>query len=245
MNHHTDEHNTPSEAHATSGSTGKPLHPESHDPVSVPFGVGGVGLGAEPSMEPAADPYGPAGHSAGRGFLLVVLLAAIAGGTLYAMRVTASAKVRAVASTVDEAKVTDALKRLTGGKTNASGELAAIFADTDDVLIRFIHDPTKKHVDLANLQMNPFELRLVRKAPAEDAQPAKPKGPDPNELLRAELAKLKLQSILVGNPSLAVINGQVVRDGDQVGSFVVTAVNRGGVELAANGNTYTLTMEKP
>ena len=62
--------------------------------------------------------------------------------------------------------------------------------------------------------------------------------------IKAELEGLKLQSLLSGRKSLAVINGKVYNDGDNVGSFTITAINPTGVRLTADGNTYTLVMEK-
>ena len=61
--------------------------------------------------------------------------------------------------------------------------------------------------------------------------------------LRGEVDRLQLQTVMIGRTPMALIGDEIVRVGDRIGSFTVTAIRPGAVELSAEGNMYTLMME--
>ncbi|MDH3583615.1 MAG: hypothetical protein OER86_05315 [Phycisphaerae bacterium] len=190
------------------------------------------------------------------GVLPLVGVLMLGAGVLWAMSMASRLEPMNGTATQDEEKIDLALQRLNGDqyrRANLGNEaLNQLFQDTDQVVSLFTDSPTKNQVDLDNLKKNPFELLLVGNGPKKTDEPAAAAtasaGKSAEEAivkrLRDDLNKLKLQSVISGGGrSLAVINGQVVREGEVVGEFTITAIGRLGVRLTAEGNTYTLTMD--
>lgn len=107
------------------------------------------------------------------------------------------------------------------------------------------------------LAKNPFELgsTTATAAPASEdqslaeaqrqAEMARQARADRLEQIQSGLAMLHLKSAMEGRVPLARINDQTVRVGDTVGEFfTVKRIDGRSVELAADGQTYTLTMSE-
>lgn len=206
----------------------------------------------DPSMEAAkadVDFAGPPPKS-NHGALLIALVLAIGAGSLYAMRMAGGAMSGDGTIAEAEQRVEMALARLAGkendGPDTDAGRLAALFKDTDDVLAMFANDPTAKQVKVEQLQKNPFELTVVRKVSpdSKDVETVDREQELQMKRIRDELQRMDLQTIMSGRVPMAVVSGKVVREGDQFGSFTVTAIRPQKVELSAEGNTYTLTMKE-
>jgi len=234
-----------------SSAGGAPI-PQGDDAVQMPLGLGEGGFDADLTD---AGPTAGSGEGRGRAFLPLIVIVLVAFGTLYGMRVTGGIDGSDREAAAAEKKIELALKRFTGGADPSDPavrqSLDALFSDTEDVVARFADDPTRRQVELEHVKKNPFELILAKKPKSENPASAeavkaidKVKQQRLKEL-KQELEKLKLQSVMHGKVALAVVNGKVVREGDTIGSFAITSISPYGVKLAAEGNIYTITMQKP
>ena len=185
------------------------------------------------------------------GMMLIIMVLLIAAGVLGVMRMTGGVAGADKSLAEAEKKIDQALKKLAGtsepGAAPAAG-IEAIFKDADSVVTMFASDPSQKQVAPEQLQKNPFELFVAAKPAGGTSDSAAAIDKMKAERLKQihkELEDLKLQSLLSGRKSLAVINGKVYNEGDMVGSFTIVSISPSGVRLTADGNTYTLQMEKP
>ena len=181
--------------------------------------------------------------------VVVGIILVISGGTLWVMRMTGSSAAPAdQAVTKAETKINEALKKLAaagseGGKLSR-GSIEALFQDADQVVSLFANDPVKSQIAVEELRKNPFAMASAA-VEEKDAPPdvASQQRQERLRKLQDELARLKLQSVLAGaKSSLAVVNGEVVRKGDTIGSFTVQEVVSGGVKLAADGQSFELVL---
>jgi hypothetical protein len=103
-----------------------------------------------------------------------------------------------------------------------------------------------RQVPLADLRVNPFQVAMeARQQQVQEKEGAKATAADTEEArkekLRAAAAGLKVGSILVsGQSSLAVINGNVCRAGDEVEGFRVDVIEANCVGLSAQGMSFEL-----
>ena len=233
------------------------------DPIGLDVGDGNspqvplsmlTGDGTEMPGAPSYDSSFAQKKSGLGGMILIVMVLLVGGGVLMAMRMTGGVAGADKGLAEAEAKIDQALRKLTmkpaaGADAGAANNsLESLFKDADTVVHMFANDPSQKQVTLEDLQKNPFELFVVKRPAGPGSETA-----DALEKLKAqrlvqikkELSTLKLQSLLNGRNSLAVINEKVLREGEAIGSFTVTSITPTGVRLTAEGNTYTLSMEKP
>ena len=188
-----------------------------------------------------------------QGTLLLLLVLAVASGTLWAMRKTGTVPGADTAIQAAEEKIEQALARLRGTDLANPAidpkQLETLFGDTDQVIAMFVVDPTQNQVPIENIQKNPFALTLLTpNAEAEDgsADPALDRANEQRfRHLRAELKGMKLQSVMTSNHTpMALIDNKVVRPGDEIGSFKVVGIDSEAVRLRADGKNFTLTMER-
>ncbi len=188
------------------------------------------------------------------GVLMLVIVLAVAGAALFAMRLTGSVAQRDGAVQAAELQIEQALATLTGQAAPQPGTAAedAPLQTTEQVIARFADDPTDKQVDLDHLRKNPFALRLAARTSTQTAghADAPASGVDMADQLRAkklraEVDRRQLQTVMHGRVPLAMVDGQVVREGDTLGSFRVAAIEQMAIVLDAEGNTYRLSMEQP
>lgn len=182
--------------------------------------------------------------------LILLLVAAVGGGSLWAMRAGGSIGGNDSSLAVVETKIDMALQRLGNKNQIGSGaaNLDALFKDTDQIVAMFAHDPTRKQVPVESLAKDPFELYAEDKpavaAPGKAAAAEDKSKAEKLRIARDEFSRLKLQSLLSGGAtSLAVINGRVVKEGEELGSFKVVSISSSGVRLICDGAAYTLSMD--
>lgn len=208
---------------------------------------------------PGFEDLSPPKKNGVSGMMVLLLAVLVGGGVLWAMRMAGTGDPVASSGSAAEEKIEAALARLGGGEAgNDSGAatrhaLDALFRDTDDIIAMFADDPTRNQVGLEELQKNPFRLMLPRREPraGEPDQPQEPvdeaarQREQRMQQLRREHGNLRLQSVLTGNPSLAVIGGEVLKVGDRIGSFEIVAIGSREVRLKAEDETFTLSLSAP
>ncbi len=249
------------------GGTGRVLTVED-DAAQMPLNMlTGTGGGGGPRSENAAPTIGDTGEDFSwvdaqpkkrssankRGLMLLLAVAVIGGGVLYGMRLVGGSETRDPAADEAAKKIESVLAELanksSAGASNTN--VNAMLQDSDKIISLFAADPTKKQIEVDQLQKNPFEIFVPRAetvpgAPAPAIVDAVDRVKEEKiRKIKLELETLKLQSLMSGNPPLAVVSGKILREGDPIGPFVIAAIKPTGVTLTAEGNTYTLAMTKP
>ncbi len=212
------------------------------------IGRGDGGIGEEGYVSESA---------AGRGgllsntTLLIVVVAVVAAGSLYLMRATqgdlsASQELQEI-----EAKIDTTLNRLNVPSLLPAGDpllaenLSALLTPTEDAASIFNHDVRDQQVPIEDVKKDPFSLALdnntldvsgVNNAADQfDRKVAK---------YREELHKLDLQSIMLGSRRIAVIGGEFYQQGDSLGSFRITGIEKFTVHLEAGGTPFELKLQE-
>jgi hypothetical protein len=212
-----------------------------------------TGDGLESSMGVGAA-TGPAKKKINEGMLLLAVVLAVAAGVLFLMRKTGAATIDQSLAAV-ELKIEQALAQagVVNGASPAGDAkgLEAFLRNSDDVVALFLNDPSNKQVAPENLKKNPF-YRLIALKPSDDKpQIVQTMTAEQREQqlrqqqLRAEVSMLQLQTVMQGRTPIAVISNRVVREQETLGSFTVVAIEPRSVVLAADGNSYRLTMKTP
>ncbi len=237
-------------------------NPEIDDAASQDDGASSLSLMggvAKPEGLPAVDfdldAMKASRQKISQGTLILLLVAAIAGGTLYAMRLSQGELNANAVSTEVMKKIETALARTTAGVTPGatSGGTAQVtpvrstFRDTESIVKVFNADVSKSQVPIEYVQRNPFALAVETTV---EATPGKPSTTDAVRLrelqkkLESEFNGLKLQSVMASaRIPVVVIDGQFYKEGQQVGSFTITRIHDRGVDLQAEGLTMTLSMQ--
>ncbi len=170
--------------------------------------------------------------------LLIVIVALIAGGLLFGMRLTQRGN-NAQTETEQLTKIQTFIRKAENpglvDKTDAQhpDNLKGLFADTDTIVSKIATEYPEKAVDLGDVQKNPFQLAMLG---GGDSEPTL----DDTERQRAqvftaldnEFRGFELQSIMgSGRRSVAVIDGEIYRVGQRIGSFTVAGIQAGRVGL--------------
>jgi hypothetical protein len=181
--------------------------------------------------------------------LLVVVVAVVATASLYLMRATqgdlsASAELEEI-----EAKIQTTLTRLNSPNLLQEGDpllaenLNALLTPTEDMTAIFEHDVRDQQVPIEDVKKDPFSLALGDDSLA--AANITGTGDDLGRKLekyRTELRGYALQSIMAGSRNIAVIGGEFYKQGDTLGSFRITAIDKFAVYLEAAGAPFELTL---
>lgn len=187
-----------------------------------------------------------------KGTLLILLIAMIGAGSLYAMRasqtdMSTNEKMRKI-----EADVENKLIEIKGNSDFAA-DFSTNNSVTDEILGHLTNNATEKQVPVEFTKKNPFvrpakkvEVKVADTGPKiDESEVAKQR--ERERLLRnlkKELDGLTLKSVLPnGSRSVAVIGSKVVQVGHTVGSFKVTKIANVTVTLTAAGETFNLTLE--
>lgn len=208
-------------------------------------------LGVSTESPLKLDDGTPAGASSRvpSGVLLLVVVLGVAAAVLYTMRLTGSVGKMDDAAKSAELQIEQALAALRGKTHGTAEDEPAGMDSTSQVIAMFADDPTAKQVDPDQLSKNPFALRAAARDGTTTASVDAPDVDMGAQLqarkLRDEVSRMQLQTVMHGRVPLAVISGQMVREGDRFGSFRVAAIERMAVVLDSEGNTYRLTMETP
>jgi hypothetical protein len=214
-----------------------------------------VNLGTE-SEAPAAAELKPAEQAApvrrrsgGSPFLtrtnlglLVMFAAGILG--MYALRLRQGPAAAMAGQNPEHAKVEAALNTLGAGGAGAAadgkGSAKAIVAE-------FYAAARQRQVDAKELLGDPFVPRNVEEAPPPaPVEVKKPEVKKPDEYEHALLAVkgLRLQSVLVGKQTTAMISSNLVTVGQTIKGWTVVRIDTREVELGWKDKTYVLEMPK-
>ncbi len=180
------------------------------------------------------------------GTMLVVILFVVAAGAIYTMRsMQSDLKSSGVAKEL-ELKVEQALARVMDTTLPASDPLNReqmdnLFKDTDSVLNMFSSDPKERQVPPEFVQKNPFVLPVFKSANEPQAEPVKEDNRRELELQR-EAVKYQVQSIMKGARPVAIINGDLYKAGQKLGSFTIVSIDDLSVTIEAEGFRHRLSM---
>ena len=117
------------------------------------------------------------------------------------------------------------------------------------VVERFYHDSRSRQIPLGDLRSNPFVFKPPpgkRKA-AVALGGTKPKKPavSPQWRQASEAARrMRLQSILFGQQTVAVISNNLLTEGQQIDGWTVTRIRPRSVTLKWKDRTFVLEMQK-
>lgn len=216
------------------------------EPIHLPLSAMIRPEGLPDASEADLQPPRPTFRFMNRGTLLILGLAALGLATIWGMRLGRGEVSSKLADSQIEARIEQALAKLTKPAGLADDDpllrknIQDLLSDTDSIVKMLANDPSKNQVPIEFVKKNPFQMGAETVADGG----AQRQG-DSAKKLNAEFAKLKLQSVVTGRMPLAMINDQMCRVGDRIGSFTVTAIrqNELAVDLAAAGTTFSLTME--
>lgn len=186
-----------------------------------------------------------------QGTMIIVLVAMIAGGALYAMRLgQAQIGADGVSSEI-MTKIEAALAKSAAYDSRDAAihqaSLKSSFRDTDSIVTMFNADVTRNQVPIEYVQKNPFALPVQAKVEtilSSDNPGDALRIKERQEKLVAEMDKFSLQSVMANaRIPVVVIDGQFLKVGQQVGSFTIVKIHDRGVDLVADGAQYTLSMQ--
>ncbi|MCC7408218.1 MAG: hypothetical protein IT442_09110 [Phycisphaeraceae bacterium] len=195
----------------------------------------------------------PPGRFMNQGTLLIFMAILVAGGSLYAMRLSRGDLTKSTNTSV-EAKIEQALAKLTRPEALRDKDplrpdnLKSVFQDTEAVVNMFSSDPAERQVPAHLLKKNPFRLYNPQPTDVDDGSDGR-RAEQELARLRDKLArdykKLTLNGINAGRIPIAVINGEMYRQGDKVGPFVIQSIRTEdfAVTLESSGLIFTLRME--
>ncbi len=186
-----------------------------------------------------------------KGTLLILLIALVGAGSLYAMRATQTdmsddAKMKKIQADVEN-KLVEIM-----GDTGFANELSSNAAVTDEILSHLTNNVTEKQVPVEFTKKNPFLLPQKKVAAKTDDGPKVDeselaKKREREQLLRKlnkELEGYTLKSVVPnGRRSVAVIDNKVLQVGMKIGSFRVTKIENVTVHLEAAGETFSMTLD--
>jgi len=98
--------------------------------------------------------------------------------------------------------------------------------------------------DLFDFDPSPYNRTQLPDFPNEQLRP-EPESPDSEAdvaLLRKQVNRLQLQSLMGGNPPVVMIDGRVLTTGDSVNGFQISAIDfsQGTVDFTQDGHTFRL-----
>ena len=223
----------------TDGDVAKPLSPMADDPMGEnPEHASAAAVAIELLGGTTIDQTLPDKkmRSIPESAALLLLVVAVAGGGLYAMRkMGLGSKLQFTSVQIDYQLGGDIL----------DGKVQDLLAD--------LRDNEIEQVPLSQVQKNPFQLignelsvaDVHRRNPNESAEEAERRRniEERQRMIIRAYADLNLNSILLGRVPVARISGQTVRIGDVVeGLFQVKTISAMAVDLEVDGKLYTLSL---
>jgi hypothetical protein len=142
-----------------------------------------------------------------------------------------------------QSAITELLEK--NGKTD---QLEGIFKDTDKLVKMFYSYLDGDAAAVPELSHDPFandEPRTTISPAGEAVQIVSSNAADAEKLRRVAetFSSLKLQTIMLGKPSMAVINNRMVQVGMKIGDLSVTAIEPSRVLLAYGDSKFELTLD--
>jgi len=133
-------------------------------------------------------------------------------------------------------------------KNGKAEQLEGIFKDTDKLVKMFYSYLDGDVSAVPELSHDPFaneEMHTTVTPAGEAVQIVSNNSQDAEKIRRvAETFNgLKLQTIMLGKPSIAVINNRMVQVGTKIGDLTVTAIEPSRVLMAYGANKFELTLD--
>jgi hypothetical protein len=196
-----------------------------------------------------------AGKSSGKmltqGTLLVLALAVVGGGSLYAMRITQGELSNDEGSKVIEERVEQALATaLAKGAWNNRAVIDELLGDTESALAAFTSDPVKHQVPIKYVKKNPFVMFAGEKKTNAEPEPKTAEGQHTrNEQLRRDrfmqqAKKLEVQAVMGGARPVAIINGKPLELGQSVQGFEIKKIEGLRVLVQKEGYLFMLAIKQ-
>jgi hypothetical protein len=210
--------------------------------------MGGI---ARPEGLPDADDFEFIDEAKGdskllsHGTLVVLMVFVVAAGALYLMRLSNNG-ITTQANAEVESRIDTWLAKVANPNAMAPEDplkkenLDELLGTTDEVLETFNFEMHKNQVPIEYVQKNPFEMPKVEEATQQVDTTDRERQLMLQKLDR-EFKTLKLQSIMLGQRKIAVINGELKQVGQAVGSFRIEAIDGRQVVLSAMGEKFILT----
>jgi len=177
-----------------------------------------------------------------RSTLVLMLLVAAGGGTMYLMHLKtgpSAAMAAAPEAMVAEQRITTFLS---DNAQNMKG-METMLRGTQKIVQEFLNYPKMTQVPLKELQTNPFRF-MLQKADAGDAT-SKRQLEEARETARTAAKALQLQSVFAsGSRKACMINGTVCTEGQQVGGCVVEKINGDKVIVRRGVFRFQLAMKQ-
>ena len=204
--------------------------------VQMPLGVSSDGGGGD--VEYTDEPSKPKVNGS-----TVVLFGAFAAGLLVIYLLGMQSKPRAASADqlAHEAQVKSAIADLLG-KNGKADQLDSLFRDTDKLMKMFHAYFGGETQEAPELAKDPF---------SDDDKVETPTGPviinhDENLKKVAELfATLKLQSVMLGKTSIAMVNNKMLQKGSKIGDLEVAAIEANRVIFRYGENKFELKLLQP
>ena len=187
-----------------------------------------------------------------RGTMIVMGLLLAGGASVYLMSMRSMPQVASAKDKAMEDEVEKAIATLDKQGDQAKA-LSQMFDNSDQVVEVFFNYPAQNQVPLDDLKKNPFlHLRKSKGSGdvsdadlinAREAAEAEKRHNEQKKQLEAALAQLKLQTILIGEGSSAVmINNTILSEGQTVEGFSITTIKKQSVTLKAGDMEFELKM---
>lgn len=215
--------------------------------------MGGV---AKPEGLPEAadldmDALQASSRKVSQGTMIILLVVLIAAGSLYAMRIGQGDLSAGGVPTEVMTKIEAALARnsptATAQASVQKASMKAAFRDTESIVSMFNSDITKRQVPIEYVQKNPFALPIQAKsevALSADNPSDALRIKELQRKLQTEFDKFSLQSVMANaRIPVVVIDGEFFKAGQTIGSFTIVKIHDRGVDMTADGVTFTLSMQ--
>jgi len=214
--------------------------------MQKPSAPGAPGTMATPELQPSPTPVPAVAKAKSNPFLTrgsLVLLGLYATGflVLYALGIPRGPKIVLGEQNLVYAKV-DAALNLMDAQPSA-GQLARK-TNAKAIVSDFYTAAKQRQIDRTRLAGNPFIFREKKPeaAPVEIVTEAAPKDDVPAELKAAMAAvkTLRLQSVLVGRQTSALVSNNLITTGQTIKGWTVTRIGPREVELTWKDEKYVL-----
>ncbi|MCC6683113.1 MAG: hypothetical protein IT445_19625 [Phycisphaeraceae bacterium] len=192
-----------------------------------------AGSGSFGEVDPAAAGSADTGRNfLGQTTLLIVVVALVAAGSLYAMRLTQGIEPKDDSREL-EARMDNWITKLSSpDKVDPRDpihpdNLGLLFQDASQVLTLLNSDSTEHQVPIRYVKKNPFLFSFDEEQPIDtiaDANATELALARRRLQLEQSLSKYRVDSIMIGRRSVAIINNQMVQVGDHLGDFVVESI---------------------
>ena len=177
---------------------------------------------------------GATGSKLPQSTLLIVAIVVVAGGALGFMRMSQSNVGEDRIDAEVRAKIDQAVAKFSNRDAMSPDDpinpanIDELFADTESVVAMFATDYTQNQVPVEYVKKNPFVLNRPK---STDNQPTSTHNRDLERQYqqwlterRREIQKLNLEAVMGGTTPVAIVDGESVRVGQQLGNFEVVAI---------------------